>query len=528
MSDELTGLTVAQLSRLIEARKLSPRELVEACLARIERLDPALAAFVAVTAESARAEARTAESEIANGRRRGPLHGIPFAVKDIIDVAGLPTTCGSRLLAGNRVERDATCVARFSTAGAVSLGKAATYEFATGGPSFDLPWPPTRNPWNLDHGTGGSSTGSAAAVAAGMVPLALGSDTGGSIRVPASYCGLTGLKPTFGRIGAAGVWPLARTFDTVGLLCRSAEDAAIGLQALAGPDPADGSVATAAVPDYGAALSGDIKGLRVGLVRHLYDGAGDELVAAIDAAVSVLRGRGAVVSDARLADLDDYGACARIITGAESFALHRGAIVDDPAVFGEMFRYRVLPGLLVQGSDYVAAQEMRCALTRAAMDVFDRFDMLVTASTNGPAPAFATMSFGGRLRPFATLPFSLMRLPAVSVCSGFSKAGLPLSLQIVGRPFDEAGILGVAHAYQQETDWHQRRPSFATPLPTPTTRMPDWTPAEIAEDPLIDDYVEACLRTHGIRLSDRQRRQLREGAVSLLSTAGIVRGHGRG
>ncbi len=526
MSDDLTSLSVARLSRLIEAREVSPRELVEACLARIEQLDTALAAFFEVTTENARAEARTAEGEIANGRYRGPLHGIPIAVKDIIDVAGLPTTCGSRLLAGSRAKRDATCVSRLTAAGAISLGKAATYEFATGGPSFDLPWPPTRNPWNLDHGPGGSSTGSAAAVAARMVPLALGSDTGGSIRVPASYCGLTGLKPTFGRIGTAGVWPLARTFDTVGLLCRSAEDAAISLQALAGPDPADRTSAETQVPDYGAALSGNLRGLRVGLVRHLYDGAGDELVAAIDTAVSVLRGRGAVVADATLADLEDYGACARIITGAESFTLHRSTFVDDPGIFGEMFRYRVLPGLLVQGSDYIAAREMRRRLTRAALDVLDRFDVLVTASTQGPAPAFATMSYGGRLRPFATLPFSLMRLPAVSVCNGFSKAGLPLSLQIVGRPFDEAGILGVAHAYQQETDWHERRPSFATPLPTPTTRMPDWTPAELAEDPVIDDYVEACLRIHGIRLSDRQRRQLRDGAGPLLSAAAIVRGRG--
>ena len=524
MSDDLTGLTVAQLSRLIEARKLSPRELVEAALALIERLDPALGAFVEVTAKGARAEARTAESEIAHGRYRGPLHGIPFATKDIIDVGGLPTTCGSRLLAGNRAERDATCVARLAAAGAISLGKAATYEFATGGPSFDLPWPPTRNPWNLDHGAGGSSTGPATAVAAGMAPLALGSDTGGSIRVPASYCGLTGLKPTFGRISTAGVWPLAPTFDTVGLLCRSAEDAAIGLQALAGSDPADRTSAAEKVPDYIGGLGRDLRGLRIGLVRHLYDGANAELIAAIDEAAVVFRGLGAMVSEATLADLEDYGACAKAITGAEAFALHRQALVDDPAIFGEMFRYRVLPGILVQGSDYVAAQRMRRSLTRAALDVLDRFDVLVTASTNGPAPAFASMSYSGRLKPFATLPFSLMRLPAISVCSGFTKAGMPLSLQIVGRPFDEAGILRVAHAYQQETDWHERRPPLAPSLPTPTTRMPDWTPAALTADAAIDRMIDACLDIHRIRLSDRQRLQLREGAETFHAMVARVRG----
>lgn len=528
MACDLTRLTVGRLSRLIEARKISPRELVEACLDLVDRFDPAIAAFIEVTAKRARTEARTAESEIMNGRYRGPLHGIPFATKDIIDVAGLPTTCGSRLLRGSRAERDATCVARFSAAGAISLGKTATYEFATGGPSFDLPWSPTRNPWNLHHGPGGSSTGSAAAVAAGMVPLALGSDTGGSIRVPASYCGLTGLKPTFERIGVSGVWPLAPTFDTVGLLCRSAEDAALGLQVLAGADPTDRTSVTAEVSDYTAGLGGNLRGVRIGLVRHLYEGADDDVAVAMNEAVTVLRGLGAVTVDAKLADLEDYGACARIITGAEAFAIHRRAFVDDPGIFGEMFRYRVLPGILAQGSDYVAARDMRRKLTRSTLDVLDRFDVLITASTHGPAPAFASMSFGKRLRPFATVPFSVMRLPAISICNGFGKTGLPLSMQIVGRPFDEAEILRIAHAYQHETDWHERRPARDIPSPMPTTRMPDWGPSETSSDPATDRLIDACLHAHGVRLSDRQRQQLREGADSFLSMVRIVRDHGLG
>ena len=522
MGSDLTELGVARLSRLIDSRRVSPREIVEALLGQVNRLDPAIAAFVEVSAERARSEARTAESEIAAGRRRGPLHGIPFAVKDIIDVAGTRTTCGSRLLADNMALRDATCVARLSAAGAILLGKTATYEFATGGPSFDLPWPPTRNPWNLDHAPGGSSAGSAAAVAAGMAPLALGSDTGGSVRVPASYCGVTGLKPTFGRISVAGAWPLAPSFDTVGFLCRSAEDAALGLQAVAGADVADPTSAAPPTPDYAAALSDDLRGMRIGLVRNHYDGAHRDLIAAIDEAMAAMRSLGATVADAALPDLEDYGNCSRGIIAAEAFAIHRRALVDDPGIFGEMFRYRVLPGVLVQGSDYVVAQWLRRKLTQSTLSELGRFDVLVSASTLGPAPAFASMSFGGRLKPFPTIAFSLTGLPAISVCNGFGTTGLPLSMQIVGRPYDEAAILRVAHAYQGATSWHRRQPPPSLALST--SRMPAWTPADATDDPAIDRQIDACLSLHGIRLSDRQRRQLREGAGSVLPMAAAVRG----
>jgi aspartyl-tRNA(Asn)/glutamyl-tRNA(Gln) amidotransferase subunit A len=513
MTDEITDLGVGALSRLIATRKLSPWEVVEAYLDRIPRLDPALGAFMEVTAERARAEARRAEAEISVGSHRGPLHGIPFVVKDIIDVEGLKTTCGSRLLADHVATRTADCVERLSTAGAILLGKTATYEFATGGPSFDLPWPPTRNPWNLDHGSGGSSTGSAAAVAAGMAPLALGSDTGGSIRVPASYCGVTGLKPSFGRIGTDGVWPLAETFDTVGLLCRTAEDAALGFQVVS---------ENAAAP----ALTDDLRGLRIGLVRAHLEGARAEVLAAVDEAMATMRSLGATVTDAALPGLDMYGTAARLITAAEAFTVHRRALVENPGIFGEMFRYRVLPGVLVQGSDYVAAQQLRRALTQATLAAFKSFDVLVSASTLGPAPAFATMSYGGRLTPFPTIAFSLTGLPAVSICNGFAASGLPLGMQIAGRPLDEAAILRVAHAYQRVTTWHERRP--APSASSQPTRMPDWTPSDLPDDPAIERQIDASLTLHGIRLSDRQRRQLREGGDTVVTMAAALRDAGIG
>jgi aspartyl-tRNA(Asn)/glutamyl-tRNA(Gln) amidotransferase subunit A len=497
---------VAGLSQRIERRELSPAELVETLLDRIASLDPRLAAFMEVTAERARAAAREAEHEILAGRRRGPLHGIPFAVKDIIDVAGMRTTAGSRLLVDNVAKRDAPVVARLEAAGAILLGKTATYEFATGGPSFDLPWPPTRNPWNPDHGSGGSSTGSAAAVAAGLVPLALGTDTGGSIRVPASYCGITGFKPTFGRVSTDGVWPLAASFDTVGLLCRTAADAALAFPVITDADA--------------VALSDDLRGLRIGFVRHLHEGLNSEVLAGLDEAIRVLRGLGASVTDVTLAPLEDYGAASRLITAAESFTVHRRALAADANRFGELFRYRVLPGVLVQGADYVAAQAWRERLTSQALAVLGSVDLLITASTQSPAPAFASMSYGRRLTPFLTIPFSLMRLPAISVCNGFTASGLPLGLQLGGRPGDDALVLRGAHAFQRATGWHERQPPAP---PSSTARMPDWTPAELPEAAATERLIDACLETQGIRLTERQRRLLREGADTLLVQAAAAR-----
>src|SRR5437868_2504345 len=304
--------TIATAARLIASRRLSPVELTRACLQRIEALDGRLNSFLLVRAEAALAEAATAEAEIARGNYRGPLHGIPIAHKDIVETAGIRTTAHSKLLRDFVPRRDATIVQRLAAAGAILLGKTATHEFAMGGPSFDLPWPPARNPWNTDHFTGGSSSGTGAAVAAGLILGGSGSDTGGSIRLPAAYCGVTGLKPSYGRVSRHGVLPLAYSLDHVGPLAWTAEDCAILLQAMAGHDPADPASAAAAVPDYRAALRPDLRGMRIGVVRHFFESdyhIDSEAQSAIDAALTTMCGLGAELREIRLSPLQDYGAC---------------------------------------------------------------------------------------------------------------------------------------------------------------------------------------------------------------------------
>jgi aspartyl-tRNA(Asn)/glutamyl-tRNA(Gln) amidotransferase subunit A len=517
MSEDLTTLGGARLSKLISAREVSPCEVVEAHLDRIAGLDPLLAAFITRMADQARAEAKEAEAEIARGHHRGPLHGVPVAVKDIIDVAGVETTGGSRVLAGNVARKDAACVARLRSAGAILLGKLMTYEMATGGPSFDLPWPPPRNPWHVDHASGGSSSGSAVAVAGGLVPFALGSDTGGSVRVPAAYCGLSGLKPTFGLIDTGGVLPLSPSFDTLGPLCRTAEDCAIVLQALA--------PATDRVQDGILGPGEDLRGTRIGVVRNFFAegvGAADAVLDAMDQAVDVFRELGAVIEDVALDPLEDFGACSRILVLAESFAVHERELVRHAEAFGEVFRHRVLPGVLLQAADYVAARQLREKLTSGMLSALKRVDALLCATTLGPAPALASMTLSGRLTPFPTAPFSVAGVPAISVCNGFA-GGLPLGMQIASRPQDDATVLRIAHAYQQATTWHERRPSLDAGQARPASRTPPWAPAAMAADPDLDAFITARLRLSGIQLCERARQQLGEAAPVVMAMAARVR-----
>jgi aspartyl-tRNA(Asn)/glutamyl-tRNA(Gln) amidotransferase subunit A len=518
MAEDPTTLTVAALSRLIARREISPREVVEAHLARVSALDPLLDAYVTLLAEEARSEAAVAEAEIMRGRYRGPLHGVPFAIKDIIDVAGVETTAGSRLLAGTIARRDAVCVARLRAAGAIPLGKVTTYEMATGGPSFDLPWPPARNPWHLEHTTGGSSSGSAAAVAGGLAAFALGSDTGGSIRVPASFCGVTGLKPSFGRVDAAGVVPLSGTFDTIGPLCRTALDCALVLQALIAPAAGERTVVI-------GEAERNLAGLRIGLVRSFLEegDVGADVTAAIDRALAVFRGLGATVEEIDLSPLGDYGACSRIMVLAEAFTLHERDLIARLDDFGEVFRYRVLPGIVVRAVDYVAADRLRRQLTDEMLGELDRVDVLLTATTVGPAPAFESLTLAGRLRPFPTAPFSVTGVPAVSVCNGFDQQGLPLAMQIAGRPDDEATVLRVAHAYQTVTDWHERRPPLDPATCRPRSRCPDWQPTQTAMDASDQKELAACLRLRPLALNERQAQQLAEAVAPVRAMAASVR-----
>src|SRR6267378_5758018 len=326
MADELHFSTVAQLAERIRTRKLSPVELVHAYLERIAALEPQLNAFITVTADLALQQARVAEQEIAKGRYRGPLHGIPFGLKDIYNTRGILTSGHSRVCADNVPAEDAAATRKLYDAGAVLLGKVATHEFAHGGPSFDLPWPPARNPWHLEHFTGGSSSGSGAAVSAGLAPFALGSDTGGSIRGPASHCGIVGLMPTYGLVSRAGVITNSYTFDHCGPLTRTVEDAALVLQALAGHDPKDAGSLRRPIPRYQDALGPDLRGLRIGVLRHHWEEdipASEDVRKAMEASLDVLRRLGAELEECRVRPLAAYYDVKIIIAETEIFSVHQ-------------------------------------------------------------------------------------------------------------------------------------------------------------------------------------------------------------
>jgi aspartyl-tRNA(Asn)/glutamyl-tRNA(Gln) amidotransferase subunit A len=453
--------TIAEAARLIAGRQLSPVELTTSCLARIDALDPRINSFLLTRPEAALAEAAAAEQEIARGDYRGPLHGIPIAHKDIVETAGIRTTAHSKLLRDFVPQRDATIVRRLAASGAIMLGKTATHEFAMGGPSFDLPWPPARNPWNTDHFTGGSSSGTGAAVAAGLILGGSGSDTGGSIRLPAAYCGVTGLKPTYGRVSRHGVLPLAYSLDHVGPLAWTVEDCAILLQAMAGHDPADPASAAVAVADYRAALRRDLRGVRIGVVRHFFESdyhIDDEARGAIDAALEIMRGLGAELREIRLSPLQDYGACGWLILIAESWAVHEKVMRQRFRDYGRMMRNRVVLGAFLGAGDHVQALRLRRELADEMSEAMRDVDVLVTGITPGEAPRIDEKpGYESFQRPLM-MPFNVTGQPSMAVRCGLSARGLPLALQIAGKPFDEAGVLRVGHAYEQATNWHRRRP----------------------------------------------------------------------
>ncbi len=502
----LPFLSIAEAARLIAARRLSPVELAQACLDRIAAIDPQLNAFLLPTAETALRQAGAAEAAIMRDGPRSPLHGIPFALKDIFCTAGIRTTGHSRVCAAVVPAEDAASVAAIYQAGGVLLGKLATHEFAHGGPSFDLAWPPARNPWNTAHFTGGSSSGSGAAVAAGLTPAALGSDTGGSIRSPAALCGIVGLKPTYGLVSRRGVYPNSFTFDHVGPMTWTVEDCAILLQAIAGHDPADPASADRPIPDYRAALSGDIRGLRIGVVRHFHEQDIDtapEVAAALEAALDVLRGLGATIAEVRLRPAKQYSDVKVTIAESELFAIHAAVLRERPGDFGDDFLGRVLGAVLISGADYMAAQRERRAMLAEFADVFARSDALVTPTAPAPAAplgAWRTELFWSKAS--FTTPFNVSGGPALAQCMGFGAAGLPLSLQIAGRPFDDATVLRIADAYERATAWRARRPALvpgapAPPLPAPPEPASRLGPAERAS------VADACRRA-GLALTERQ------------------------
>ncbi len=463
MPGDLHHLTIAEAAALIARRELSPVELTEACLHRVQALNGRLAAFVSVTAERARRAARAAEREVMAAGPRGALHGIPYCLKDVFDVAGVRTTAGSRLLADNVAARDSACAGRLEAAGAVLLGKTTTWEFAHGGPSWDVPFPPARNPWDTDRSPSGSSSGSAAAVAAGLAPASLGTDTGGSVRGPAAACGVAGLKPTYGRVSRRGVVPNCFSHDHAGPLAWTARDVALLLGAVAGHDPADPASADVAVPDHAAALTGRVEGLVVGVPwRWLEDDLppAPETRAAFDAALSVFRAAGAEVREVSLPPLPDFHAAMKVIAVCELFAVHGPDLRTRPEMFGASLRYRVIAGGLVRAEDYLAATRARAELARAVQHALAEVEVLMLPTAEPPGrlePAHPAATF---TQPSYTAPFSVSGNPALSICSGFSEAGLPFSLQIVGRLFDEATVLRAGDAYEGAMLWRSRRPTL--------------------------------------------------------------------
>ena len=463
---DLGFIGLADAGRLIAQRKLSPVEYLDAVLARIERLDPKFHAFIRTLPETARAAAREAEAEIKAGKSRGPLHGIPVGLKDIIDLAGVATTCHSKLFAERRATTDAVVTARLKAAGAVIVGKLATHEFAIGGPSFDLPWPPAVNPWGGAHFPGGSSSGSGVALAAGMVPAALGTDTGGSVRNPASMCGIVGMKPTYGRVSRRGVFPLAFSLDHVGPMTRDVADNAILLQVLAGHDGQDPGSADVAVPNYSAEIGQSLKGLKIGHVRHFYvrdEQAHPEQIAAVDAAAGVLRQLGAEVREIRLAPLAEYSTCCRVIIAAEAYAIHRRYLAERPDDYGALARHRIAGGAALSAADYIDALRVRGRLTAQTLEAMAGLDAVLTVSSMDPAPPIDDAEACARVYPRqARQPFNVTGQPAIAIPAGFTEAGMPLSIQLVGQPWEEARLYRIAHAYEQATGWVTRHPAGVT------------------------------------------------------------------
>jgi aspartyl-tRNA(Asn)/glutamyl-tRNA(Gln) amidotransferase subunit A len=460
-SGELCYAGIRELGGRFRRRQLSPVELTTALLRRIEALDGTLHAFVTVTADRALADARAAEAAIVRGDG-GPLLGIPIGYKDLYCTGGIRTTAGSALLESWVPDTDATCVTRLQDAGCVMLGKLIAHEFAWGIQTPDHRFPPARNPWNLDCIPGGSSSGSGAALAAGLCAGALGSDTGGSIRGPASFSGIVGLKPTYGRCSRAGVVTLSWTLDHTGPMARTVEDCAVLLQALAGHDPLDPASSRAAVSDYLAALGQPIRGLRIGVPSRDFflDGADPEVVAAFEQALAVLRGLGAGVHDVAIPHIWDAPSN-MVIMASEAFAYHERDLRERPELYGDLLRERLLHGGLYTGAEYVQATRLRERLRREMLEVLRTVDLLATPTSPKPAPTFAAMYDTSLGFPRSNMPpFNLTGLPALALPCGFSTGGLPLSLQLAGRPFDEATVLRAGHAYQQATDWHARHPAL--------------------------------------------------------------------
>ena len=455
--------SILEVSQRLRNRELSPVDLTNECLAKIEKLNPVLNAFITVTGDLALEQARHAEAEIQRGQWRGPLHGIPLGLKDIVDTAGTRTTAASALFKDRIPAHDAEVVRRLRNAGAVFLGKQNLHEFAYGGSSMISYYGEVHNPWNPAHIAGGSSGGSAAAVAVGLGYGAIGSDTAGSIREPAAQCGVVGIKPTFGRVSARGVIPLSSSLDHVGPIARTVSDVAVLLQAIAGFDLDDKNSLDLPVPDYMAALQGETKPGRIGVPRNFfYEELDAEVAAAVEVALNVLRKLGCEIREINVEVPTD-----RTLQAAESYSYHRSFIEKSPELYQPETLRRIRSGENVSEARIAAARQDLAKARSEIQAVFAKLDFLVTPAVPIPAPPLAELKQNpDLLRPRElvllrnTRPFNVWGLPAISVPCGFTSAGLPIGLQIAGPAWSEAGILRLAYAYEQATPWHRREPSL--------------------------------------------------------------------
>ncbi|HEX2229330.1 MAG TPA: amidase [Candidatus Binatia bacterium] len=463
-ADELSFLSIVEAAAGLRSKRFSAMDLTNACLARVESIDSKLHSFITLTAGLARERARQADEELRAGTDRGALHGIPIAFKDLYLTKGIRTTCHSAVLQIWFPEYDATATVKLTEAGAILLGKLGMHEFAFGGPSVDAPFPAVKNPWNTAHVTGGSSSGSGAALAAGFCYGALGSDTGGSIRNPAAHCGVVGIKPTYGRVSRYGVVPLSWSLDHAGPMARCVQDCAIMLQALAGFDGKDAASARIAVPEFRASLYQGIRGLRIGLPRaNWFDenlGVAPETEGVFNEAVKKLHQLGADVIDIDGQPFSLARKANQTILVGEAYAYHEKTFQTMPEKFGSSVRRRMLEGAFLSAADYITAQRARAVLNQQMLENFARVDVLVTPTIARPPDAFDTLDPNEQnLRPNFTNPFNLAGLPAISVPCGFTDGPLPVGMQIVAPAFEEATCFRVAYAYEQATDWHIRRPS---------------------------------------------------------------------
>ena len=464
---ELCYASAGELSRLIQRKEVSPVEIVDAHLARIEATEPVLNSFITLIPEQARAAAHRAEAEIGAGKYRGPLHGVPLGLKDLYNTGGVRTTSGSRVFDTFIPREDCTVAARFREAGAILLGKLNMHQFAYGPTGENSDYGHMHNPWDPEQVTGGSSGGSGSAVAAGQCTVTMGSDTGGSIRIPASLCGIVGLKPTYGLVSRHGITALCWDLDHAGPMVRTVEDAALALNAIAGHDPKDVASARVSIPDYTTALKGDVKSLRIGVPKEFFESPVDPQVAsAVRKAIALLGELGATVIEVSYPMFADSAPISTAILMADASAYHRDLVRQHGEELYPPVRLRLEAGLFITAADYLRAQQARAKFNQQGRQLLEKVDLLAgpTEPITAPKLLETHVQIGNQrlgvvpaLTQF-TRQYNINGWPAISIPCGFSDSGMPIGLQLAGRPFDEVTVLRAAHAYEQATQGHQRRP----------------------------------------------------------------------